>query len=198
MLVNNAGYGLMGRFADLTWPACQDFLNVIGINVIELTHLMLPEMLDRRWGRVVNTTSIAALFPGSPSAVLYSASKSMVHKFTEGLAAECEPFGVHCTASVPGATDTDIFKASGVTSFSPTSLAMQLVMMSPVVVARQAFAASDRGQRMIIHGIPNKLMAVVLRHGPRRLRYALSAYAGRVEFDTIAAAREDTSQQTMG
>lgn len=175
VLVNNAGYSVLRRFTDQAWEQQERFLRVIALSGIELTHLLLPSMIERRWGRIVNVTSIAGLQSGSPQQVFYSAGKSMVHKFSEGLAAECEPFGVHCTVSIPGTTDTDIFETTGTTALT-AGLGMQLAMMSPVAVARQGYAASMRGQRMIVHGKHHKLGALVLAHAPRPVRYAIAGY----------------------
>jgi short-subunit dehydrogenase len=175
VLVNNAGYSVIGRFTDRTWPEKEDFLRTIALSTIELTHLLLPSMVERRWGRIINVASIAAVMSGSPWQVLYSAGKSMVHKFSEGLAAEYEPFGVHSTVSLPGTTDTDIFETTGTTAFA-AGVGMQLAMMSPVAVARQGFAASMRGRRMVVHGRHHKLGAFILLHSPRRLRYAIAAF----------------------
>lgn len=175
VLVNNAGYSVVGRFVDQSWVDQERFLRVIALTGIELTHLLLPSMIARRWGRIVNVTSLAGLLSGSPHQALYSAGKSMVHKFSEGVAAECKPFGVHCTVSVPGTTDTDIFQTTGTTAFA-AGLGMQLAMMSPVAVARQGYAASMRGRRMVVHGIHHKLGGLALAHAPRWVRYGLSEY----------------------
>lgn len=187
VLVNNAGFSLMGRFTERTWSEQESFLRVIGLSTLELTHLLLPSMLARRWGRIINVASIAGVMSGSPSLVLYSAGKSMVHKFTEGLAAECEPFGVHCTASLPGFTDTDIFEASGAADLASANAGMQMAMMSPVAVARQGFAASMRGRRMIVHGRHHKVFAFVLLHAPRRVRYRFCALFAQIDLDADIA-----------
>lgn len=175
VLVNNAGFSVLRRFTNQTWEEQEKFLRVIALSGMELTHLLLPSMIERRWGRIINVTSIAGLLPGSPQQVLYSAGKSMVHKFSEGLAAECEPFGVHCTASIPGTTDTDIFETTGTTALT-AGWGMQLAMMSPVAVARQGYAASMRGQRMTVHGKHHKLGVFTVAHAPRPVRYAIVGY----------------------
>lgn len=171
-LVNNAGYSVVGRFADHTWADQEGFLRVIATSAVELSHRLLSTMAERRWGRIVNVASIAAVMSGSPNHVLYSAGKSLMVKFSEGIAAEYEPFGVHCTASLPGATDTDIFETTGAKDLT-TGPAMQVTMMNPVAVARQGYRASMTGRRVVIHGRHNQLTGLLLEHAPRPLRYAL-------------------------
>jgi short-subunit dehydrogenase len=181
VLVNNAGYSISGMYAGSAWEDQERFLRVIGLSTLELTHLLLPHMIAQRWGRVINVTSIAAVMAGTPSMVLYSACKSMVHKFTEGLAAECEPFGVHCTASLPGATDTELFEASGTSEYARSNIGVRLAMMSPVAVARQAYRACADKQRMVIHGRHHQIWAFVLLHAPRSVRYALCSFFGQIQ-----------------
>jgi short-subunit dehydrogenase len=183
VLVNNAGYSISGRYAGSSWEDQQRFLRVIGLSTLELTHLLLPHMIEQRWGRVINVASIAAVMAGTPSMVLYCACKSMVHKFTEGLAAECEPLGVHCTVSLPGATDTELFEASGTSEYARANLGVRLAMMSPVAVARQAYRACEHKRRMVVHGRHHKMWAFVLLHAPRRVRYALCAFFGQIQAD---------------
>lgn len=174
VLVNDAGYGMLGRFAETQWQQHEDFLHVMGISYLHMTHLLLPHMIEQRWGRVINVASIAATMSGTPMMALYSATKSLVHKFTEGVAAECAPYGVHCTASLPGLTDTEIFGVTGIDEHVAGMRALQLTMLSPDTVARQAYKACSRGRRMIVHGVSNKPAVVLVAHTPRRLRYWLS------------------------
>lgn len=188
-LVNNAGYSLMGRYGETPWEDQERFLRVIGTGVLELTHALLPSMMEQRWGRIVNVTSVAGVMAGTPAMVLYSAGKSLVHKFTEGLAAECEPYGVHCTVSLPGATDTEIFEASGTSNYATTHPGMQLAMMSPIAVARQAYRACERRKRMVVHGRHHKAWAFVLLHSPRSLRYRLCAFFAEIDLDRPNAAQ---------
>jgi short-subunit dehydrogenase len=183
VLVNNAGYSISGMYAGSAWEDQERFLRVIGLSTLELTHLLLPHMIEQRWGRVINVASIAAVMAGTPSMVLYCACKSMVHKFTEGLAAECEPLGVHCTASLPGATDTELSEASGMSEYARSNLGVRLAMMSPVTVARQAYRACEHKQRMVVHGRHHKMWAFVLLHAPRSVRYALCGFIGEIQAD---------------
>jgi short-subunit dehydrogenase len=174
VLVNNAGYDVHGKYLDHRWEEHADFLRVMGWGVAELTHRLLPPMVDRRWGRIVNITSVGQFFPGGPTIALYIAAKSFVHKFSEGIAGEYADQGVHVTSSVPGGVDTEIFEAAGITDYWERNLPLQLTMLRPETVARQAYDACMAGRRVIVHGLPTKLWVASLTHMPRGLGYRLA------------------------
>ena len=152
VLVNNAGYTLGGRFAETVWDDQERFLRVLALAPTELTHCLLPGMIERRWGRILNVASISALAPSSPQSVLYCASKSLLHKFTEGLAIENAEHNVTCTVSMPGFTATEIFQASGWGGGIENSRAVRALMMAPETVARQAYSAMMAGRPTVVHG----------------------------------------------
>lgn len=179
-LVNNAGYAFPGAYANTTWQDQERFMRVMGLSTLELTHHLLPGMVSRQWGRILNITSISALQSGSPQSVLYCASKSLIHKFTEGLATETRQHGIHCTASMPGFTDTEIFEASGWgEGFSSKSI-VRAVTMAPETVARQAFRAVSKGQTTIVHGVAHKAIGFSWLHFPPALRRKLSSFTADV------------------
>lgn len=175
-LVNNAGYSLGGDYADSEWDEQERFLRVLALSVLELTHRLLPPMVERRWGRIVNVASISALATCSPQAVLYCASKSMIHKFSEGLAAENEGRGVHCTASMPGFTATEIFEASGWGGNIESSSVVRALTMTPESVAREAYDAVMAGRRSVVHGWHHKAIGFAWLHSPPALRRRLCSF----------------------
>jgi uncharacterized protein len=179
-LVNNAGYAFPGAYSDTTWQDQERFLTVMGLSTLELTHHLLPGMIERRWGRILNITSISALQSGSPQSVLYCASKSLIHKFTEGLAMENRQYGIHCTASMPGFTDTEIFEASGWGEDFASTRAVRAITMAPETVARQAFRAVSRGRPTIVHGWAHKAIGFSWLHSPSSLRRKLSSFTADV------------------
>lgn len=179
-LVNNAGYSFAGAYADTTWQDQERFVRVMGLSTLELTHYLLPGMIERRWGRILNITSISALQSGSPQSVLYCASKSLIHKFTEGLAAENAKYGIHCTASMPGFTDTEIFEASGWGVEFASKSAIRAVTMAPETVARQAFRAVSEGHRTVVHGWAHKAIGFSWLHSPPPLRRKLASFTADV------------------
>ena len=87
-LVNNAGYGVPGRYLRSSWETHYEFLRVMAVAVTELTHRLLPGMVERRFGRIINVASLAGLVPASAGHTLYGASKLFVIRFSEALALE--------------------------------------------------------------------------------------------------------------
>jgi short-subunit dehydrogenase len=176
VLVNNAGYTLGGRFAETVWDDQERFLRVLALAPTELTHRLLPGMVESRWGRILNVASISALAPSSPQSVLYCASKSLLHKFTEGLAIENAEHNVTCTVSMPGFTATEIFQASGWGGGIENSRAVKALMMAPETVARQAYSAMMAGRPTIVHGWQHKTIGLLWLHAPPPIRRRLSAF----------------------
>jgi hypothetical protein len=183
VLVNNAGYALLGPYLQHEWREHLRFVRVLGLNVAELCHMFLPHMVEQRWGRVINVASLAGIMSGSPGAVLYGATKSFVHKFTEGLAAEYEPYGIHCTVALVGPTDTEFAVGSGFASWMDSNLILQLVMMRPEAVARTTYNACMRGRRVVVPGWHQQVWRCVLVHAPPRIRYGLSKSGAAVPGD---------------
>jgi short-subunit dehydrogenase len=169
VLVNNAGFGTHGPF-DRADPAEQ--VQMLQLNVVALTHLtrlFLPPMLAMRRGRILNVASTAA-FQAGPLMAVYYASKAYVLSFTEAIAAEVERSGVTVTALCPGPTDTGFQKRAGVEN-SPLFRANTMTSRD---VARIGYRGLMRGQRLVIPGAKNKLLAWATRLGPRRLNAAIA------------------------
>jgi short-subunit dehydrogenase len=100
-LVNNAGYGLPGTYATTAWADQGKFLQVMLTSVCELTHKVLPGMVERKFGRIVNVASLAGLVPGAAGHTLYAATKGFLVKFSQSLHLENLSTGVHVSACVP-------------------------------------------------------------------------------------------------
>jgi short-subunit dehydrogenase len=162
VLVNNAGFGWTGAFAESD-PARQ--LEMIQLNVValvELTRRLLPAMIARKSGRVLNMGSTAGFVPGAFMAVYY-ASKAFVNSFTEALAVELEGTGVSATVSCPGATATEFAQVAG---NDKTALFKSRVMTAREV-AEDAYAAMMRGEPLRVAGFVNKVRIAMLRVAPR-------------------------------
>src|SRR5438132_4891704 len=163
ILVNNAGFGLGGEFAetDVTRE-----LEMIQVNIAALTHLtklFLPAMIKRRSGRILNVASTAAFQPG-PLMAVYYATKAYVLSFSEALAEELRHSGVTVTALCPGPTRTD-FAAQAHTTNSRLFTAFGVSDADDV--AEYGFAAMMHGRRVAIPGIKNKIVAQANRFAPR-------------------------------
>lgn len=112
-LMNNAGFGLVGKFHELPWDRQLQMINLNIIALTELTCLLLPSMVARNSGKILNTSSTAGLIPG-PLQAVYFASKAYVSSFSNAIAEELYDKDISVTALMPGATKTGFAKTSGV------------------------------------------------------------------------------------
>jgi short-subunit dehydrogenase len=160
-LINNAGFGLTGRFADL--PLDRQ-LEMIDLNIrllTELTHRALPAMRGRGSGAILNVASTAA-FQAGPGMGVYFATKAYVLSFTEALHHELRGTGIKVSALCPGPVATEFGAVAGVTSKSFQRLAGDA---SAVVAA--GLRALERNQAVAVAGLQNKLGAQAYRVLPR-------------------------------
>src|SRR3954465_2211699 len=163
MLVNNAGFGLGGEFAETELTR---ELEMIQVNIAALTHLtklFLPAMIKRRSGRILNVASTAAFQPG-PLMAVYYATKSYVLSFTEAIAEETRGTGVTVTALCPGPTASG-FQSAADMELSP--LVANRKLPSAADVARYGVKAMDSGDVVVVPGGMNKIMAASVRFTPR-------------------------------
>jgi uncharacterized protein len=173
-LVNNAGFGASGTVAEVD---VERVLGMVQVNVtalVELTRRILPSMLARRRGRILNIGSTAGFQPG-PFMATYYASKAFVNSFSEALAYELEGTGVTATLSCPGATATEFAGHAG----NAESLLFRMGAADSAGVAREAYQAMMSGQRLVIHGITNKIGVQALRMSPRAAVLGLTARLNR-------------------
>ncbi|MBI4501114.1 MAG: SDR family oxidoreductase [Gemmatimonadetes bacterium] len=160
-LINNAGFGLLGRFVDT--PLERD-LEMIQVNVSALTDLtrrFLPGMVARRRGMILNVASTAGFQPG-PLMSVYYATKAYVVSFSLALSVELEGTGVTSTVLCPGPTRTAFHAAAGM-----KGTRMERLAMEAEPVARAGYHAMLRGRKMVTPGTLNKLLAVGTRAVPR-------------------------------
>ena len=164
-LVNNAGFGLGGEFADTNG---QRELDMIQVNVSALTHLtklFLPAMLKRNKGKILNVASTAAFQPG-PLMAVYYASKAYVLSFSEAVDEELRNTGVDVTCLCPGATATNFAETAGV---SNSKLFTTIGGTTAEDVAKYGYDAMMKGERVAIPGMRSKVMILGERFVPRRL-----------------------------
>ena len=177
VLVNNAGYGVFGRF-DSETDRKQE-LEMIQVNVTaltDLTKLILPGMLKRGRGRIMNVASTAAFLPG-PLMAVYYATKAYVLSLSEALANELEGTGVTVTVLCPGPTTTGFQRAANMLD---SGLMKGPLKMDSMTVARAGYEGMLDGRVLVIPGIQNKLTAQSVRVMPRALtRKLVRAYQDR-------------------
>lgn len=170
-LVNNAGFGTTGPFAE-SEPAKE--LEMVQVNIaalVELTRAFLPPMIRRGHGRVLNIGSTAGFQPG-PFMAVYYASKAFVNSFTEALSYELKGTGVTATVSCPGATATEFGAVAG---NDKTRLFKMMRAMPAADVAREGFEAMLQGKPLVVHGLKNRILAASVRFSPRGTVRAISA-----------------------
>ncbi len=166
-LVNNAGFGSFGPFAESAAGPQVEMVQVNVTALVHLTRLFLPGMLARRSGRVLNVASLAAFQPG-PLMAVYYATKAFVLSFSEALAEEVRGTGVTVTALCPGPTRTEFGKRADMEGSRLMSGSILSVAASrPVAV--DGYRAMLRGRAICIPGGMNRFMAQSVRVSPRWL-----------------------------
>jgi short-subunit dehydrogenase len=161
-LVNNAGFGILGRTDNIS---VADNLNMIDLNVRTLVHLtraLLPQMLENKSGKILNIGSTGGFQPG-PYMATYFATKAFVNSFSEALSEELKSTGVTVTLSCPGPTQTEFGGRAGASGVNSAFTA------PAHVVATQAFDAMMAGRRRIIHGFGNRVIALLSELSPKCL-----------------------------
>jgi short-subunit dehydrogenase len=169
IVVNNAGFGLLGEAAELD-RAKQ--LAIIDLNIRALTDLSLRwlESIKRHGGGILNVASIAGFLPG-PGMAVYHASKAYVLSFTEALHEELKGDGVRVCVLCPGPVETEFFERAGV----PDNYFPAYLNRSAERVAREGYAGFMGGHRVVVPGKPNRIMTLLPRLLPRGLMLALTA-----------------------
>ena len=163
-LVNNAGFGLRGDFADLDRGRQLGMVDLNCRTLVALAHGVLPQMIERRSGGILNLASTAAFQPG-PWMAVYYATKAFVLSFSEALHEEVRGHGVRVTALCPGPTRTEFAGRAGMTDMPLfTALAGEADG-----VVRDGLAALDAGRAVKVSGVANALMADATRFTPRFL-----------------------------
>lgn len=178
VLVNNAGFGARGRFAELPLERQLAMLQVNITALMHLTRLFLPGLVERRGGGVLNVASTAAFAPGAGMAVYY-ASKAFVLSFTEAVAEEVAGTGVTVTALCPGPTETNFVRAANA---KDTAL-FKRAAMSAEAVARIGHRDFRRGRVVSIAGARNKLMTFGVRLAPRAVVRRMTAKVNIASFE---------------
>jgi short-subunit dehydrogenase len=160
-LINNAGFGLAGKFADRPLPRLSEMIDLNCRTLVELCHLVLPGMRERGGGAILNVASTAAFQPG-PNMAVYYATKAFVLSFTEALHHELKGSGIKVSALCPGPTESEFGEVAQ--SRSPT---LERMKGPADAVVRAGLRGLDRNKAVVIPGWPNKVTAKASRFLPR-------------------------------
>ncbi|NRD24600.1 SDR family oxidoreductase [Winogradskyella litoriviva] len=159
VVINNAGFGLFGTFCDTDWERESKMLNLHILTSTHLLKLLLPDMVKRGSGKILNLSSLAAFQPG-PLMALYYASKGYILSFSEAISNELKGTGVTVTALCPGPTKTEF---QNVVSEDTSENKIAFNMACPKEVALYGYNAMNRGKVVAIPGTINKFLSVLPR-----------------------------------
>lgn len=162
-LINNAGFGSMGDFAELDLEKELEMINLNISALVALTHRYLKKMRERRSGTIINLSSAAAFQP-IPFMATYAATKAFVSSFSEAIAEENRPFGIKVMALCPGPVETNFFEASNIKermNAKPPQTAEEVV--------ETALGAIGKGRSKIVSGWANYLVATAVNFVPNSL-----------------------------
>lgn len=177
VLVNNAGYGVPGSYVNVAWPEHARFMQVMVTAVLELTYRLLPAMLERGWGRIINVASVAGMVPAPAGHTLYGASKAFLIRFSEALSAEGAPKGVHVTAVCPGFTYSEFHDVLG--TRDKMNQMPAILWLDAASVAREGYDAVMRGHSVVVNGWIYKFLVWLNGVLPLSLARWVSGLAGR-------------------
>lgn len=165
VLINNAGFGDFGKFADSDWNKLYDMQQVNITALTQMTHLFLKPMIERKQGKILNLASIAAFMPG-PMMSVYYASKAYVLSFTEALSVELKGSGVSVTALCPGPTNTGFARNA---ELGKSRLFKAFEKTGARSVAEYGYEALMTKQVVAVPSKKNKATALAVRLLPRKL-----------------------------
>lgn len=156
-LINNAGYGLPGAYANTSWADQAAFIQVMMTAPAELCHRALPGMLQRGYGRIINVASLAGVLPSGPGHTLYGASKAFLIRFSQSLNAESVNTGVHVSALCPGFTYSEFHDVNG--TRGAVSKMPKWMWQSADAVVREGLAGVEANEPVVVSGFINRRLA---------------------------------------
>jgi hypothetical protein len=162
VLVNNAGFGLIGRFTDLDAGRLRQMIDLNVGTLMDLCRAVAPGMIERKSGAILNVASTAAFQPG-PKMAVYFATKAFVLSLSEALHEELKPHGVKVSCLCPGPTHTEFGEVAG---FGGNGLFDRLAMNAAEVV-ETGLKGLEANRAVVIPGLMNKLTATSTRFAPR-------------------------------
>ena len=171
-LINNAGIGYYGAVAESDLNQAVEMINLNIATLVQLTQLLLPDMLQQGTGRILNVASLAGFQPGGPNAAVYYASKGFVLAFSRALTLELKHSPATCTVFCPSPLDTPFAMQGG---FTATRL-YRYFSDKPDQQVRKAYRAFLKGKPTVVPGFVNKLLAIGGEFPPRSIALALNNF----------------------
>ena len=162
LLVNNAGFGLIGRFAELDAKRERQMIDLNVGTLTDLCRAVAPQMIARKRGGILNVASTAAFQPG-PKMAIYFATKAFVLSLSEALHEELKPHGVKVSCLCPGPTRTEFGEVAG---FGGNGMFDKVAMNAPEVV-KAGLDGLEKNKAVVIPGLINKTVAVSGHFAPR-------------------------------
>jgi uncharacterized protein len=179
VLVNNAGFGIPQSFLGVPWERQRQFLMTMAVAPCGLAHAVLPGMIERGGGAIINISSLAAFSPGVAGNSLYPGVKGLMLRWTQSLDAEYRAKGLRVTATCPGFTKTEFAAEAGVQDIMDKE--PRLLWQTAQQVAEETIAANERGRVVVVPGWHNKLAAGLMRTLPEPMVRAMIA-AGSAKY----------------
>jgi uncharacterized protein len=173
-LINNAGFGLRGRFVDLDAAREREMIDLNCGALTDLCRAVVPGMIERKRGAILNVASTAAFQPG-PKMAVYFATKAYVLSFTEALHEELKPHGIKVSALCPGPTRTEFGDVAGIKTLGQ----FERLSMDAGPVVRAGLDGLEVNKAVIIPGATNKIGAWSTRFAPRSV---VRRIAGSLKF----------------
>lgn len=164
-LINNAGFGCIGEFADIPLSLEESMMMVNMVNLVGLTKLILNDMKDQKFGKILNVASTGAFQPG-PYIATYYATKSFVLNFSQAIRMENKPYGIQVSTLCPGATKTNFTKRAGKDQMNSA--------MDASEVAKIAYEGLQKNKDVIIPGFLNRIGQIP----PKKIR---SIFIGKLQ-----------------
>ena len=162
VLINNAGFGLVGRFHELDGPRQREMIDLNIGALTDLAHACAQGMVERGQGSILNVASVASFQPG-PGMAVYFATKAYVLSFSEALHEELKPHGVAVSALCPGPTSTEFGEVAGFGG----NKAVDSMAAKSIDVVRAGMAGMDANKAVVVPGMSNKISAQANRVLPR-------------------------------
>jgi short-subunit dehydrogenase len=168
ILVNNAGFGVKGDFAETDLDDELKMLDVQITAMLKLTKAVLPGMIARKTGRILNIASVYSFSP-VPKQSVYSACKAFMLSFSSALREEVKDKGITVTVVCPGITQTEFRNRAGIADKKNSG-------MTAEAVARIAVEATLKGKHIVVPGAQNRFFVFLARHLPQKLMVRLVRY----------------------